>query len=160
MDGCTSRHPSLGVYAKNPSTNPESGVDLRFDTSIKNHTAAWSPCVKTKYNCPAEMTMSLIGGKWKVILIYNLRRGPKRFGELKRLSPGITAATLTQQLRELEELKLVSRATIGADRLAGVEYSLTEKGESLKPVLKALIRWGLDNQKDYALGDFVMVGRV
>lgn len=113
--------------------------------------------MKMKYNCPAEMTMSLLGGKWKVILVYNLRKGPKRFGELKRLSPGITASTLTQQLREMEDMQFVSRNAVGKDKLEGVEYALTEKGESLKPILKALIRWGLDNQKDYAAGEFRMV---
>lgn len=113
--------------------------------------------MKMKYNCPAEMTMTLLGGKWKVVLLYNLRRGPKRFGELKRLSPGITASTLTQQLREMEEMQFVSRSNVGKEKLEGVEYALTEKGESLKPVLKALIRWGLDNQKEYAAGEFRMI---
>jgi DNA-binding HxlR family transcriptional regulator len=102
------------------------------------------------------MTISLIGGKWKAILIYNLRKGSKRFGELRRLSPGITQATLTQQLRELEKSGLVSRKAIGRDRLAGVEYSLTERGESLKPVIHAMIRWGVAHQKEYAAGEFGM----
>lgn len=112
--------------------------------------------VKKKYNCPAEMTISLIGGKWKAILIYNLRRGPRRFGDLRRHSPGITQATLTQQLRELEENGLVRRSVVGKDRLAGVEYSLTEKGESLKPILYSMIRWGLAHQKDHVIGEFGM----
>jgi len=113
--------------------------------------------MKMKYNCPAEMTMSLIGGKWKVVLLYNLRREAKRFGELRRLSPGITASTLAQQLREMEELGFISRSEVGKDRIEGVEYALTDKGESLKPVLKALIRWGLENKMDYATGEFRMV---
>ena len=116
-----------------------------------------NPISRRKYNCPAELTISLIGGKWKAILIYNLRRGPRRFGDLRRHSPGITQATLTQQLRELEASGLVRRAAIGKERLAGVEYSLTEKGESLKPILYAMIRWGLANQKDHVLGEFGMM---
>jgi DNA-binding HxlR family transcriptional regulator len=111
---------------------------------------------KRKFNCPAEMTIHLIGGKWKAILIYNMRKGAKRFGELRRLSPGITAATLATQLRELEDAGLVTRKeTSPAPRLA-VEYALTERGESLKPALYALIRWGITYQKDYCAGDFGM----
>jgi DNA-binding HxlR family transcriptional regulator len=111
---------------------------------------------KKKFNCPAEMTVSLIGGKWKAILLYNLRKGPKRFGDLRRLSPGITAGTLTTQLRELEKAELVKRAEIGGNRLEGVEYRMTPKGESLKPVLYAMIRWGITHSKEYAIGDFGM----
>ena len=111
---------------------------------------------RRKFNCPAEMTISLIGGKWKAILLYNLRKGPKRFGELKRFSPGITQATLTKELRDLESSGIVERNQIGRDRLSGVEYSLTEKGESLKPILYAMIRWGIAHQKDHAVGDFGM----
>lgn len=112
--------------------------------------------MKKKYNCPAEMTIDLIGGKWKVILLYNLRKSARRFGEIKRLSPGITAATLSQHLKELERDGLVRRRMIGDDALGGVEYQLTAKGESLKPILYAMIRWGIAHQKEYALGDFGM----
>lgn len=108
------------------------------------------------FNCPAEMTLSLIGGKWKAVLIYNLRKGPQRFGELKRRSPGITAATLTSQLRELERSGLIYRRELDAGALPAVSYGLTAKGESLKPILSALIRWGLAHQKDYVLGEFGM----
>ena len=111
---------------------------------------------KKKFNCPAEMTIQLIGGKWKAILLYNLRKGPKRFGELRRLSPGITQATLTKELRDLEESGILARSPIGRDRLAGVEYSLTEKGHSLKPVLYSMIRWGIAHQRDHVIGDFGM----
>ena len=102
------------------------------------------------------MTVSLIEGKWKAILLYNMRKDAKRFGELKRLSPGISQAMLSRELRELEGSGLVERRVLGRDRLSGVEYSLTQKGESLKPILYAMIRWGIANQKDYALGEFGM----
>ena len=111
---------------------------------------------KKKFNCPAEMCVSLVGGKWRAILLYNLRRTPQRFGELKRLSPGITPATLTKELKTLETAGLVKRSVLGRDRLSGVEYALTARGESLKPVLYAMIRWGVAHQRDYALGDFGM----
>jgi DNA-binding HxlR family transcriptional regulator len=111
--------------------------------------------MKTRFNCPAEMTVSLIGGKWKAILLYNLRQ-ERRFGELKRRSPGITSATLTQQLRELEEYKFIQRKQVGENQLDGVLYSLTEKGRSLRPVLNAMIRWGLEHKTEHAIGDFGM----
>lgn len=111
---------------------------------------------KRRFNCPAEMTISLIGGKWKAILLYNLRRGPKRFGELRRHSPGISAATLATQLRELEECGLVGRRVISPLPSLAVEYFLTEAGESLKPVLYAMIRWGIARQKEYVQGEFGM----
>jgi DNA-binding HxlR family transcriptional regulator len=108
------------------------------------------------FNCPAEMTLHLIGGKWRAIVLYNLRRGPRRFGELRRLSPGISAATLTKVLRELIDADLISRSAIGFERTDGVEYELSAKGMSLKPALNALIRWGLEHQRDYVVGDFGM----
>lgn len=111
---------------------------------------------KKSFNCPAELTVSLIGGKWKSILIYNLRKGGLRFGELRRRAPGINPATLTLNLRELEESGLIRQMTLGSDRLDGVEYRLTAKGESLKPVIDAMIRWGIAHQKDYVAGDFKM----
>lgn len=88
---------------------------------------------KKNYNCPGEMTISLIGGKWKVIILYNLRKKPKRFGELIRLSPGINASTLTKNLKDLEESGLISHTIIGSDKTEGVEYALTEIGFSMKP---------------------------
>lgn len=111
---------------------------------------------KRRYNCPAEMTLSLIGGKWKAILLYNLRRGPVRFGELKRLSPGITAATLSAQLKELEENGIVEKKILGQLPVLAVEYSLSSLGESLKPVLYAAIKWGREHQETFVLGEFGM----
>ncbi|WP_413586984.1 winged helix-turn-helix transcriptional regulator [Bdellovibrio sp. HCB274] len=114
---------------------------------------------KKKFNCPAELTVTLLQGKWKVVILYNLRKSAKRFGELRRLTPGITQVTLTRQLKELESSGIVRRSVLGRDKLSGVEYELTPVGQELKPVLYAMIRWGLTNQKDYVSGPFVMVGR-
>lgn len=111
---------------------------------------------KRRFNCPGELAVSLIDGRWKLIVLYNLRRGSLRFGELRRRSPGITAATLSTQLRELEKNDLVKKSLIGKDKLAGVEYTLTARGQSLRPVVNALIRWGLTHQKEYAAGEFGM----
>ena len=111
---------------------------------------------KKRYNCPGEMTLSLIGGKWKLVLLLNIRRGPKRFGELRRHSPGITPATLNLHLKELVSAGLIKRSAMASDRLLGVEYSLTVKGQSLKPIMSSLTKWGLNHQKDFILGDFGM----
>jgi len=108
------------------------------------------------FNCPGELAVSLIGGKWRLILLYNVRKKPRRFGDLKRHSPGITPATLTKELRALEAAGLVRRKKIAADPLSGVEYSLTARGQSLKPALYALIRWGLAHQAEYVEGPFGM----
>jgi DNA-binding HxlR family transcriptional regulator len=111
---------------------------------------------KRKFNCPAEMTLSLIGGKWKAILIYNLRKEPRRFGELKRRSPGITSTALANQLKELEDSGLITRTVLDGGPVPAVEYALTAKGESFKPILYSLIRWGIAHQREYAIGDFGM----
>jgi DNA-binding HxlR family transcriptional regulator len=111
---------------------------------------------KKRFNCPAEMTSSLISGKWRLILLYNLRKKEKRFGELKRLCPGITPTTLAKELRKLEELLLITRKEIYGGAMPAVEYKLTDRGESLKPILNAMIRWGITHQKDYILGEFGM----
>lgn len=112
---------------------------------------------KKKFNCPAEMTLDLISGKWKIILIWNLRKSPRRFGELRRLTPGITQMMLTQQLRGLEESGLIERRVVST-RPMNVEYSLTELGVSLKPLLYGLVKWGRENQERYVIGDYRMMG--
>jgi DNA-binding HxlR family transcriptional regulator len=110
---------------------------------------------KKKYNCPAEMALERISGKWKIIILWNLRKGALRFGELKRFSPGITQMMLTQQLKSLEGEGIVLRHVLSQKPLQ-VEYSLSPLGQSLKPVLYALVKWGLTNQSKYTIGDFGM----
>lgn len=91
--------------------------------------------------CSVEVALSVIGGKWKGIIIYNLLRGKLRFSELQRLMPKITHRMLTLQLRELEKDLLVKR-TIYAEVPPRVEYELTDLGESLSPVIGAMFNWG------------------
>ena len=91
--------------------------------------------------CPVEAALDMIGGKWKVIILFRLFEGTKRFNELRRLHPNITQRMLTNQLRELERDGLVHRE-VYAQVPPKVEYSLTENGRSLKPVLQSLKRWG------------------
>jgi len=97
--------------------------------------------------CPVEATLDMIGGKWKGVILFRLTEGTKRFGELRKLLPKVTQRTLTQQLRELEADGLVTRK-IFAEVPPKVEYSLTDLGRSLKPLLVKLRDWGQANVID------------
>ena len=90
--------------------------------------------------CPAETTIEVIGGRWKVPVVWHLFGGTKRFSELRRALPGCTPKMLTQQLRELENDGIVSRK-VYAEVPPRVEYSLTKRGQSLKPVVQAMCVW-------------------
>ncbi len=99
------------------------------------------------FNCTFELTLELIGGKWKPIILWHLSQYQAlRFSELKRTMPSVTQKMLTQQLRELEEDKLVNRE-IYAEVPPKVEYSLTDTGKSLIPLLKTMDDWGKDYSK-------------
>lgn len=87
--------------------------------------------------------MGLIGEKWKVLIIRDLLTGTKRFGELKKSVTGITQKVLTNNLRQMEASGLVKRK-VYAEVPPRVEYSLTETGLSLKPVLDSMVEWGND----------------
>lgn len=91
--------------------------------------------------CPVEITMDLIGDKWKVLIIRDLLTGTKRFGELKKSLNGITQKVLTNNLRKMEASGLVNRK-VYAEVPPRVEYSLTETGLSLKPILDSMVVWG------------------
>lgn len=91
--------------------------------------------------CPVEITMGLIGDKWKVLIIRDLLTGTKRFGELKKSLNGITQKVLTNNLRQMEASGLVNRK-VYAEVPPRVEYSLTETGWSLKPILDSTVVWG------------------
>lgn len=104
--------------------------------------------IKNKeYACTFDITMDLIGGKWKPIIIWHLgTKGTKRFNELKKLLPHITQKMLTQQLRELENDSLVERK-VYPQVPPKVEYSLKDLGESLMPILSMMCDWGEDYYK-------------
>lgn len=94
------------------------------------------------YTCTFEITIDLIGGKWKPIIIWHLgSKGTQRFNEIKKLLPKITQKMLTQQLRELESDALISR-TVYAQVPPKVEYALTDLGKSLMPILSKMCEWG------------------
>lgn len=96
--------------------------------------------------CPVETTLSLIGNKWKVLILRDLMPGTKRFGELKKSIGNVSQKVLTAQLRDMEEYGLVNRK-VYAEVPPRVEYSLTETGYSLKPILDALWNWGTEYQQ-------------
>ena len=91
--------------------------------------------------CPVETTLMLIGDKWKVLILRDLMPGTKRFGELKKSIGSVSQKVLTAQLRDLEEKGLLSRK-VYAEVPPRVEYSLTELGKSLSPILDAMREWG------------------
>jgi DNA-binding HxlR family transcriptional regulator len=91
--------------------------------------------------CAVEAVLDLIDGKWKGVILYHLSMGSLRFGEMRRKFPNVTQRMLTKQLRELEEAGLITR-TVFAQVPPRVDYALSPRGESLKPVIAALKQWG------------------
>lgn len=91
--------------------------------------------------CPVETTMMLIGEKWKVLILRDLLEGTRRFGELKKSLGTISQKVLTQNLRAMEEDGLLTRK-VYAEVPPRVEYTLTERGYSLRPILDAMYAWG------------------
>ena len=93
--------------------------------------------------CPVETTLELIGDKWKVLILRDLVGGTKRFGELKKSIGSVSQKVLTSQLRDMEDKGLVS-SKVYAEVPPRVEYTLTETGYSLKPILDAMANWGAE----------------
>ena len=100
-----------------------------------------SKTVKELPACPVETTLTLIGDKWKVLILRYLLTGTKRFGELKKSIGNVSQKVLTAQLRAMEENGLLTR-TVYAEVPPRVEYTLTDLGKSLKPILDAMWNWG------------------
>lgn len=101
-------------------------------------------------HCPVAATLHLIGGKYKALLLWHLSGRVLRFNELRRLVPEATAKMLTQQLRELEQDSLLIRK-VYAVVPPKVEYSLTEKGNSLFPILRAMYNWGSTQLQEHGI---------
>jgi DNA-binding HxlR family transcriptional regulator len=96
---------------------------------------------KSSARAPVEITLDVIGGKWKPLIIYFLMQRTMRFNELRRAIPAVTQRMLTRHLRELEAYGIIHRE-VYPEVPPRVEYSLTEQGYSLKPVLDAMLEWG------------------
>jgi DNA-binding HxlR family transcriptional regulator len=95
------------------------------------------------YNNPVELALEVLGGKWKMPILWRVKDKPWRYGELKKSLGKITHKMLTQQLRELEADGLVHRKVF-AEVPPRVEYTITENGETVIPIIKALQKWGYD----------------
>lgn len=93
-----------------------------------------------------QATLKVLGGKWKILILWHLKDKARRFSELKRLIPEITEKMLIQQLRELEKDEIVNRK-VYSDVPPKVEYSFTDYGRSLEPALKVLCQWGQEHLK-------------
>ena len=96
--------------------------------------------------CPVETTLLLIGDKWKVLILRDLMEGTRRFGELKKSIGAVSQKVLTAQLRDMEEKGLLTRK-VYAEVPPRVEYTLTETGYSLKPILDSMVTWGTAYQQ-------------
>lgn len=96
--------------------------------------------------CPVETTLMLISDRWKVLIIRDLLEGTKRFGELKRSVGNVSQKVLTANLRAMEDSGLLTRRVF-AEVPPRVEYTLTETGYSLKPILDAMVAWGTEYQQ-------------
>ena len=102
--------------------------------------------------CPVETTLMLIGDKWKVLILRDLMDGTKRFGELKKSIGHVTQKVLTAQLRDMESRGLLTRK-IYAEVPPRVEYTLTETGYSLKPILDSMVAWGTRYKENAAAAE-------
>ena len=96
--------------------------------------------------CNVKALIDVIAGKWKPLILRELKADPRRFGELRRAIPGVRHKVLTEQLRELEAEGIVSR-TVQAGSVLHTEYQLTEYGGTLKPILQQMADWGLRHRQ-------------
>lgn len=94
-------------------------------------------------DCPITTTLDIIGGKWHLVVLYALAQQPRRFNELQRLTPGVSHKVLTQTVRHLEAEGLVVRS-VGPAASPCVEYSLSDHGTTVRPILAAMVAWGQD----------------
>lgn len=102
------------------------------------------------YHCPVDVTLNMIGGKYKSLILWHLINKTLRFGELRKLIPQATPKMLTQQLRELEKDNLLIR-TVYPVVPPKVEYSLSDLGKSIRPILVSMYDWGSEYLKDNGL---------
>jgi len=96
----------------------------------------------TKFNCPTEFALTVLGGKWKTIILAYLSERPCYYGELRRLLPGLSDKVLTERLKDLEQTGLVARDR-SSNSVSRRPYLLTERGTTLTPILTDLYAWGV-----------------
>ena len=118
-------------------------------TETNKTAAATAPTPPVLPACPVETTLTLISDKWKVLILRDLLSGTKRFGELKKSIGHVTQKVLTAQLRDMEAKSLLTRK-VYAEVPPRVEYTLTETGYSLKPILDSMVVWGTNYKQQNA----------
>lgn len=116
-----------------------------FDTTIRGG-LTMAKTMEVPEQCPMDVGLNILSGKWTLRILWHLSKGPVRFNELQRLLGTITTKTLSQQLRQLEEQQMILR-TVYPETPPKVEYSLTEVGKTIQPILKELCEWGTNYQK-------------
>jgi len=94
------------------------------------------------YPCCTSLTMDIIGGKWKTVILYHLREGELRYNELRKEMPAVTERTLSLQLKKLEEQKIIKRKVVHKKPPLKVYYALTELGRTLIPIVQSIADWG------------------
>lgn len=102
------------------------------------------------YNCPVEVTLDVLGGKWKTVILRHLSKRTLRYSQLQQRMPNITQRILTLQLKELGQDGLIQRIVYD-ERFRRVEYSLTEYGKSTEPILELLCEWGKHRMREFDL---------
>ena len=137
---------------------PNEGAVVGYGNRIRaKYTAKWGvqiaaisqSTVPNLPACPVETTLTLISDKWKVLILRDLLTGTKRFGELRKSIGTVSQKVLTSQLRQMEESGLLTRK-VYAEVPPRVEYTLTELGYSLKPIMDAMWAWGENYKKQYS----------
>ena len=108
----------------------------RFDNMVEQ--------IKKYGGCPVSSTLKVFGGKWKPLILYFISVDVNRFGQLQRMMPDCSKKMMTNQLRELEKDELINRKVF-AEVPPKVIYSLTDKGETLRPIFSELSKWGIEN---------------
>ena len=96
-----------------------------------------------EYPCCTSLTMGIIGGKWKTVILYHLSKGTLRYNELRKSMPSVTERTLSLQLQQLQDDGIIERRVYSEKPPLKVEYNLTEFGKTLIPVLKSIAEWGV-----------------
>ena len=102
------------------------------------------------FGCPTEFALAVLGGKWKTVILCYLKFRPMRYGELRRLLPRVSDKVLSERLRDLEAVGLVTRA-VERGAPAVIVYSLSARGDALRPMLSAVYKWGLENAAAYGV---------
>jgi DNA-binding HxlR family transcriptional regulator len=110
---------------------------------VRGHVGDQMKRMRKTYGCPVELSLDLLGGKWKSVILARLKERPLSYGELRRLIPDLSDKVLTERLKGLEARGLVTRMrSSSAGQPARLRYALTERGKSLRSVLEALYSWG------------------